>query len=175
MWLILILVIILLTVLFFTKCDGDLTLMFYEHFFGHKLKDLKDQVVWITGASSGIGAGCALDFAGFGAKLVLSARSVDKLQDVKQRCLKNSGLRDEDILVLEMDMTDLDSHLDMFNKVVDHFGRLDVLINNAGRTQRAKWEDIDIQVDRDMFELNVFSVVNLSRIYVKHLIRHNSK
>ena len=62
-----------------------------------------------------------------------------------------------------MDMCDFDSHQTCFQNVLDKFGKLDILINNAGRSQRGRWEHIDINVDIDLFHLNVFSVINLTR------------
>jgi dehydrogenase/reductase SDR family protein 7 len=49
--------------------------------------------------------------------------------------------------------------------------QLDVLVNNAGRSQRANWEDIDLAVDKEMFDLNVFAVLSLSRIAVKYFMK----
>ena len=81
---------------------------------------------------------------------------------------KYHGLGDQDILILPMDMTKFDKHPDAVKKVLEHFGRIDVMLHNAGRSQRGRWEHIDLQVDKDMFDLNVFSVVNLSRLIVPH-------
>ncbi|KRT81444.1 dehydrogenase, partial [Oryctes borbonicus] len=67
-----------------------------------------------------------------------------------------------------MDMTDISSHERHFKTATEHFGRINILFNNAGRSQRAMWEDIDLNVDKQMFELNVFSVLNLTRIALKH-------
>jgi len=49
--------------------------------------------------------------------------------------------------------------------------QLDILVNNAGRSQRAKWDNIEIAVDKEMFDLNVFSIVSLSRLAVKHFLK----
>ena len=73
------------------------------------------------------------------------------------------GSNPSNILVLQMDMCDFASHAKCFQSVLDKFGKLDILINNAGRSQRGRWEHIDINVDMDLFNLNVFSVVNLTR------------
>lgn len=66
-----------------------------------------------------------------------------------------------------MDVTKLHLHESYFNTAVRHFGTVDILVNNAGRSQRALWENIDISVDKDMFELNVFATLNLSRVAVR--------
>lgn len=67
-----------------------------------------------------------------------------------------------------MDVTDISSHKRLFDRAVYHFGTVDVLFNNAGRSQRAFWEEIDSTVDKEMFDLNVFGVVNLSRVAVNY-------
>lgn len=67
-----------------------------------------------------------------------------------------------------MDVTDFDSHKKHFQQAVNHFGRVDILLNNAGRSQRAMWETTELAVDKQMFNLNVFGVVNLSRVAVEY-------
>lgn len=67
-----------------------------------------------------------------------------------------------------MDLIDFQTHEKCFEQAVDHFGGVDVLFNNAGRSQRANFDDIDLSVDEQMFSLNVFAVINMSRIALKH-------
>lgn len=146
--------------------DCDLGLLWAEKF-GIKLDTIKGKVVWITGASSGIGAHLAEVLALNGAKLILTARNEKNLYLVRQKCIDN-GSSQEDIFVLPFDVTNISKHEFYFQKAVQHFGHIDILVNNAGRSQRAMWEDIEMEVDRDIFELNVFSVVSLSRIAVNY-------
>ncbi|XP_050525503.1 dehydrogenase/reductase SDR family member 7 isoform X2 [Daktulosphaira vitifoliae] len=155
-------------ILFFTG-DSDFELWWYN-MFSNKLDTLKGKVVWITGASSGIGEHIALQLSKSGSKLILSARNKEKLLQVKNHCLEISGgkLSANDILVLPMDVTNVSKHVSWFDSVINHFGKLDILINNAGRSQRAKWEDIELSVDREAFDLNVFAAINLSRIAVRY-------
>ncbi|CAD7093778.1 unnamed protein product [Hermetia illucens] len=150
-------------------CDCNIQLAFKEKF-GHPVSALRGKVVWVTGASSGIGKDLALALAEHGVRLVLSARRQPELEDVKKKALERSNglLAKDDILVLPMDMLNLEKHQQLFDEVIKHFGKLDILVNNAGRSQRAIWEEIDIQVDRDLFELDVFSVIHLSRIAVRY-------
>lgn len=134
-------------------------------------------MVWISGASSGIGKQLAVVLAKNGVRLCLSARREAELEKVKQECLAASGsqLSSDDVLVLKMDMLETDKHEANFERVLAYFGQIDVLVNNAGRSQRAKWQDVNLNVDREVFELDVFSVVNLTRIYVKHLLATGHK
>lgn len=131
----------------------------------------------MTGASSGIGKHLALALAKNGVRLCISARREAELDLVKKECLtlSKNQLQPNDVLVLKMDMLDYNDHELLFRKVVDHFGHLDILVNNAGRSQRAKWQDVQIAIDREMFELDVFSGLNLARIYVKYLLETSKK
>ncbi|XP_070149109.1 dehydrogenase/reductase SDR family member 7 [Polyergus mexicanus] len=150
--------------------DCDLLLAFKE-IFGKPVVSLKGKVVWITGASSGIGEQLAYVLAKAGCKLILSARRIDELEKVKRKCLEeNEHLSDEDVEVHPLDLLNLDLQK-AFQHVIEKFGKLDILVNNAGRSQRAQWENIEIAVDKEMFELNVFSIVSLSRLAVKHFLQ----
>lgn len=141
------------------------------------IASLEGKVVWITGASSGIGRHLAIVLAHNGVKLCISARREVELENVKKECLENNhtGLTAKNIFVLKMDMLETDRHEEQFAKVLKYFGQLDVLVNNAGRSQRANWDAIELKVDQEMFDLDVFSVVNLSRIYVSHIEKTTKK
>ncbi|KAK2578864.1 hypothetical protein KPH14_001272 [Odynerus spinipes] len=153
--------------------DCDIQLAFLEKF-GKPISSLKGQVVWITGASSGIGEHLAYVLAKGGCKLVLTARREAELQKVKRVCLEeNADLKDDDILILPLDICNTDLHQETFKTIITKFGKLDILVNNAGRSQRAKWENIELSVDREMFELNVFSQLSLSRMVMKYFLQNN--
>ncbi|RXG61962.1 Dehydrogenase/reductase SDR family member 7 [Armadillidium vulgare] len=83
---------------------------------------------------------------------------------------KTGKLSEEDVLVVPFDMTDYSKHEWAFSTVKEHFGKLDVLVSNAGRTQRARWENIELEVDKTLFDLNVFSLINLARIVTRHFV-----
>lgn len=153
--------------------DADFTTLFYEKY-GKSLRgSLEKKVVWITGASTGIGAAMAVECAKYGSKVIISARRETLLERTKQKCIE-AGLESSNILVLPMDMCDFASHQKCFLAVLEKFGKLDVLINNAGRSQRGRWEHIDINVDIDLFNLNVFSVINLTRTVLPHMLSNKS-
>ncbi|XP_063993209.1 dehydrogenase/reductase SDR family member 7 [Diachasmimorpha longicaudata] len=146
----------------FLDCDLGLSL---QETFGQPVDKLRGKVVWITGASSGIGEHLANVLAKAHCKLILSARRANELARVKEECLKvNPHLQETDVEVLVMDICDVANHRKHFEHVIAKFGKLDILVNNAGRSQRASWEKIDLQVDKELFDLNVFSHVSLSRI-----------
>ncbi|XP_018014261.1 dehydrogenase/reductase SDR family member 7 isoform X2 [Hyalella azteca] len=144
------------------SADADFVLFLLNWFLPDSSNKLQGQVIWITGASRGIGEAYAIVLAKSGAKLALSARDEQRLQQVKQKCL-DAGAREEDILLVPLDMVKYEDHEQAFNKVLQYFGKVSVLLNNAGRSQRARWDDIELSVDKELFELNVFSLVALAR------------
>lgn len=166
------LVVVLLFVAFLRfvfAMDCDFVMKYYE-LFGKQPETLKGQVVWVTGASSGIGAALAVKLAKAGAKVVLSARSVEKLNDVKQQCLRTGHVKEEEVLVLPLDLVQYDQHQPAFDKILKHFGELNILVNNAGRSQRGRWEEIEVGVDKDLFDVDVFSTIALSRMACKYFL-----
>jgi len=163
----------IIVVIFSFLYDADITTIFCEKFGKDVTAELTGKVVWITGASTGIGAALAVEAVKRGAKIAISARRETLLEGVKEKCIK-VGAEASDILVLPLDMCDYSSHKPGFEKILQVFGKLDILINNAGRSQRARWEHTDIQVDLDLFSLNVFSVVNLTRTVLPHMLEKKS-
>jgi len=91
----------------------------------------REKVVWITGASSGIGEALAYAFSREGAHLVLSARRQERLQQVRDNCT-GAGK----VLLLPFDITQLECHSTMVAAVIEHFGQIDILINNAFPTNQ---------------------------------------
>ncbi|XP_043480542.1 dehydrogenase/reductase SDR family member 7 [Leptopilina heterotoma] len=154
----------------FLDCDMRL---FLKEKLGKPADSLAGKVVWIIGASSGIGENTAYALANSGCKLILSARRTDLLETVKKNCLagSNKKLTEKDIFVLPFDILDLNAHKKMFDTVLQEFGKLDILVHNTGRSQRANWENIDINVDKEAFDLNVFSIVNLTRVVLKYFLQ----
>lgn len=114
--------------------------------------EFRNQVVWITGASSGVGEGLAVAFAEAGARVVLSARRPDELQRVRAR------LAGHDHLVLPMDVADQSSLPAMTALVRDRMGRIDVLVCNAGISQRSRFAETTLDVFRAIIEVNLMGV-----------------
>lgn len=101
--------------------------------------DFKDNVVILTGASTGIGEALAHGLAERGASLVLAARNVQKLEAVAAEC-RNRGGR---ALVVPTDVTDEDECRELVERAVAEYGRIDTLINNAGLSMWMKFEDVE--------------------------------
>lgn len=149
--------------------DCDLQLQWSEKF-GKSTGVLGRKVVWITGASSGIGEHLAYELAKAGCRLVLSARREDELQRVKKECLSYGAQMDDDVLVLPLDILKFELHKPAVEEVLARFQQIDILVNNAGRTQRADWEKTELAVDREMLEINVLSVLSLTKLVLPHML-----
>ncbi len=122
------------------------------------LTDFAGKVVWISGASSGIGEALALDLASRNAQLVLSARRREVLEKVCHRCA-NSG----DHFVLPLDMLQPAQFPSAVEAVLQRFGKVDIQIHCAGISQRAAAVDTDLKVDRHLIELNYLGPVALTK------------
>jgi len=126
---------------------------------------MKDKVVVITGASSGIGRALAKEFASRGACLSLGARRTELLEELK------SELPESDILVLKTDVSREDDCRLLIEKTIKQFGRIDILINNAGISMRAIFEDVDLKVIRQLMDVNFYGTVYCSKFALPHLLR----
>jgi len=130
----------------------------------------KDQVVWITGASSGIGEALAYAFSREGAKLVLSGRREAELERVKQSC---DGSKDR-ILVLPLDLTQFDSFAGKTGIAQNHSGRIDILVNNGGVSQRSLVKETDFAVDLAVMNTNYFGSVGLTKAVLPAMLARKS-
>ncbi len=133
------------------------------------MKDFQNKVIWITGASSGIGEAMAYELARRGALLVLSSRRADVLEAVKARCE-----RPEQHLVLPMDMTDQSRFREQTAVVLSTYGHIDMLVNNAGVSQRALVKDTSVEVDRQIMELDFFGPIALTKMVLPHMLARGS-
>ncbi|CAN7975500.1 unnamed protein product, partial [Ixodes persulcatus] len=147
--------------------DADLTLLFKAKF-GRSVDTLKGKVIWITGASSGIGEYLAYELSKVGARLALSGTNIENLNKVKENCLALGKSRGAEVLTVPFNICDFACHEEQLKKVLDCYGKLDILVNNAGRSQRAAFEEIPLEVDREMLDVNLLGPVCLTRTVVKY-------
>lgn len=117
--------------------------------------DLNDRVVLITGASMGIGEALAHAYAAENARVVLAARSADRLQQVAAKLPAGRAL------AVPVDVTDRRALPDLVDRTLKSFGRVDILVNNAGIGLYAPVADMEEQHFRKLFELNVFAPIHL--------------
>jgi dehydrogenase/reductase SDR family protein 7B len=117
-----------------------------------------DKVVWITGASSGIGEALAYALAREGARLVLSSRRTEELERVRLACI-----RPTDHVVQPLDLARSETFPAAVKEVLGRCGRIDVLVNNGGVSQRALAKDAALEVERALMEVNYFGPVALTK------------
>lgn len=122
-----------------------------------------NKVVWITGASSGIGEALVYEFVKEGAKVIASARRAAELQRVRENCLQNK----DKVQVLPLDLIDIEG----MQEVVEGIGRIDVLVNNGGISQRSFAHETPLDVDRRIFEVNYFGQVALTKMVLPKMIQ----
>ena len=130
---------------------------------------LKDKTVLITGGSEGVGAAAARLFADAGANLMLVARTRKNLEAVADE------LRDRTkVEIFAMDVTDASACVDVFKKTAFEFGRIDVLVNNAGYHARGNVEDVDAAELGKIVDVNLRAPIILSRIAIPYLKENGS-
>lgn len=127
-----------------------------------------NKVVWITGASSGIGEALALEFAKEGARLVLSGRNTSELARVGKEC-ERYGVQS---FICPMDMSVPASILQASEQVNSQLGEVDYLVNNAGISQRSLIIDTSIEVDRRIMEVNYFGSIGLTKNVLPIMIKN---
>ena len=132
-----------------------------------------EQVSWITGASSGIGEAVAQLLASDGHKLILSARRPDELERVKALCLQ-AGAKINDVYVLPLDVTDFEAMAVKVEQAHQQFGRIDLLFNNAGISQRSLCVDSHMQTYRTLFEVDVFGQIALTKLVLPIMLKQGS-
>jgi short-subunit dehydrogenase len=125
---------------------------------------MKDKVVVITGASSGIGRALAYEYASRGAKLALAARRIDRLEELKRE------LNDNDIFICQTDVSKEEDCKTFIQSTAAYFGRIDILINNAGISMRALFADLDLDVIKKLMDVNFWGTVYCSKYALPYLL-----
>ncbi len=131
--------------------------------------DFQSRRVWITGASSGIGESLALAFHHAGAKLVLSARREDELKRVQSACGGEPGAR-----MLPMDVTNAEALPEKARLALSMFGGIDILVLNAGITQRSRTRETGESVYRRLMEVNFFAPEAMARAVLPSMLEQKS-
>ncbi|MCK9641101.1 MAG: SDR family oxidoreductase [Prolixibacteraceae bacterium] len=126
---------------------------------------MNGKVVIITGASSGIGRALAIEYAKRGASLSLAARRIDRLNEL-QTILKPS-----EVLVTQTDVTSESACRELIECTIRRFGRVDVLINNAGLSMRALFDDIDLNSFKQVMDVNFYGTVYCTKYALPFLIK----
>jgi short-subunit dehydrogenase len=123
------------------------------------------KVYWITGASSGIGEALALQLAKSGNALVLSGRNVEALSKIKTQVDKSCHCE-----ILSFDMLEMKDFPAISKRAIGFFGHIDVLVNNAGVSQRSLAIETSFEIEKKLMDINYFSQVALTKSLLPHFI-----
>jgi dehydrogenase/reductase SDR family member 7B len=126
---------------------------------------MKNKVVIITGASSGIGKSLAFSFGREGAKIIITGRKEASLLKVSQ-ALSEAGI---DNLAIVSDVSIEADNVDMINKTIQKYGKIDILINNAGISMRSMFEDCDLKVIKSLMDINFWGTVYATKYALPHI------
>ncbi len=128
---------------------------------------MKDKVVIITGASSGIGRALVYEYANRGAKVVMAARNTSKLEQIRDDLIRLS----KDCLLVTTDVSVEKDCENLINKSIEKFGKIDILINNAGISMRALFKDLELNVLKQLMDVNFWGTVYCSKYALPYLIK----
>ncbi len=125
----------------------------------------KNKTIWVTGASSGIGKALALAFSKEGANIIVSARNEQKLNRVKGQCTNPDKVK-----ILPLDLTVFSSFNEKVTAALKFFNGIDILVNNGGVSQRSLAIETQFKVDQQIFEVNYFGTIGLTKALLPHFI-----
>lgn len=128
-----------------------------------------EKVIWITGASSGIGEALVKNLAkSSNAKIILSSRKEEQLHSVAGK----AGLNKDRYAVIPLDLKDYKEMPSVAAKAMEPFGKIDILINNAGLSQRSLALETDIEVDKQLIDIDYIGTVALTKAVLPYMIRN---
>ncbi len=128
------------------------------------------EVIWLTGASSGIGAAVAKEAAKRGYKLVLTARRGELLEELATTLRNLPGVASQDILSISADVTDGDAIKRCVSTATAHFGKIDILLANAGTSYLADPEQLSTEGCEQLFQINFFGVIRCIETILPQMI-----
>jgi len=132
------------------------------------MKSINGKVVLITGASSGIGEAFAYKLAGMGAILVLTARRIDKLQEL---AIKLHQQYEAKVFVFVADLTKKEAPKALYNQIINEGLTVDLLVNNAGFGKWTNFLDETTETYDNMLELNINALVKLTHLFIPGMLR----
>lgn len=130
----------------------------------------ENSVIWITGASSGIGEALALGYAKENARLILSARRTEELERVKNACLKFT----HQVEILPFDLAEINVLDNICDRALDLFGRIDIFIHSGGISQRETALNTNVDVEHRIMNINYFSAVHIVKKILPAMLQNGS-
>ena len=131
----------------------------------------KGKVVIVTGASSGIGLASVNHFAALGANVVLAARSIEKLEKITEGLVQQSTSTCQQFLCIKTDVTKEEDCKNLVEKTIEKFGKIDVLVNNAGVAYMSLFQCADEGKVKELFDINLMSAMTLTKEILSSMIR----
>lgn len=125
------------------------------------MTEIRDKIVWLTGASSGIGEALAYQLAANGAKLILSARREQELQRVAEHCQQEYKT---EVRILLLDLSKPNTLKNKAQQALNFYGKIDIIIHGSGVTQRSTVSETQIDVERYIMEVNFFGAIALTKV-----------
>ena len=122
----------------------------------------------VTGASSGIGLAAVKEFAKNGCKVVLAARNFEKLEEIK-----NEFTNADNLFCVKTDVTKEDDCKNLIAQTISKFGKIDILVNNAGISMRAMFNDLNLDVIRQLMDVNFWGTVYCTKYALPYLLETN--
>jgi len=129
----------------------------------------KDKIVWITGASSGIGEALAYKLGASGANLVLSSNEPERLEEVRDKCANKASH-----MVLPLDLSEWDALASKAEEVFRRFSRVDILVNNGGISHRSLAKDTVLEVDKRVMDIDYFGHIALTKAVLPSMLERKS-
>lgn len=133
------------------------------------MASIHGKTIWVTGASSGIGKSLVMALNAYQCNIIISSRNEEELQKVKEIC----GNKDA-VSILRLDLNDHGAMEEIAQKAISIFGKIDVLVNNAGISQRSLIMDTQLEVYEQLMNINYLGTVALSKALLPHFIANNS-
>lgn len=130
---------------------------------------LRENVIWITGASSGIGEALTYEASRRGANIIISARREEVLDKVKSRCA-----HPEKVKVLALDLEKTNELKDKVSEAEALFGKIDLLVNNGGLSQRSLTKNTGVDVDQRLMKINYIGTVGLTKAVLPNMLKRNT-
>ncbi len=125
------------------------------------------KVVVITGGNSGIGLALVKEYAGKGHNVAFSGRNVERIKEVEEDCKELAG----QVFGMKADVQSEQEVSDFKKRVLESYGRVDILINNAGISMRALFKDLDLKVFKELIDINLMGAVVCTRLFLEELIK----